>query len=341
MQPVPAGDGWPVAAQPAFLVDPPEPALVADRVPPAALVLLWVGVLVDAVLSAVPDPASWTYGEMRTVWFVADGLYFVALGGVGLLGRRRGLAPGGVVAWVAGGLVLLVVDAFFPDLARAFAWSAGEANTFYRVALALAVTLFAVAWFAVRRSTGVRYAFLPVVFVVALGWVWGVEAALQHGSVSGVVYRVESAVLFPGATALMALIVFLSGKVRGAAASAPSPGWPVQQQWVVQQHGPAQQQWPVPPGPYAAQPAAPWGYGQYAPPSQRTNTLAVVALVLGVVGVSLGGVICGHLALSQIRRTGEAGRGMAIAGLVLGYLWIAVVVILLIVAASLASSSTY
>lgn len=49
-----------------------------------------------------------------------------------------------------------------------------------------------------------------------------------------------------------------------------------------------------------------------------TNTIAVLAFVFGVLGGILG-VIFGHVALSQIRRTGQDGRGLAIAGLVLGY----------------------
>jgi hypothetical protein len=56
-------------------------------------------------------------------------------------------------------------------------------------------------------------------------------------------------------------------------------------------------------------------------PEQRVNILAVVSLVLAFF-LSIGAVICGHIALSQIKRTGERGRGLAIAGLVLGYLGI-------------------
>jgi peptidyl-prolyl cis-trans isomerase B (cyclophilin B) len=91
---------------------------------------------------------------------------------------------------------------------------------------------------------------------------------------------------------------------------------------------------PVPaPAPYGHA-AAPYGY---APTAPRTNSLAVVALVLGLVGVSLGGVICGHFAISQIRRTGERGHGMAVAGLILGYIGIALSLVLLVVAFSAAS----
>ena len=41
-------------------------------------------------------------------------------------------------------------------------------------------------------------------------------------------------------------------------------------------------------------------------PGQRTNTLAIVALILGIL-VPIGGIICGHIALGQIKRTGETG----------------------------------
>jgi protein-disulfide isomerase len=65
----------------------------------------------------------------------------------------------------------------------------------------------------------------------------------------------------------------------------------------------------------------PAGAGAY-PTAPKTNTLSIVSLVTGFF-CGLAAVITGHLALGQIRRTGEAGRGLAIAGLVLGYLGLA------------------
>jgi MFS family permease len=84
---------------------------------------------------------------------------------------------------------------------------------------------------------------------------------------------------------------------------------------------------------------------QYAPaPQQRFNTLAIVAFILAFV-VSIGAVICGHIALSQIKRTGERGRALAIWALVLGYLGIllgiAYVVVIVGVIASGAASGAY
>jgi len=74
----------------------------------------------------------------------------------------------------------------------------------------------------------------------------------------------------------------------------------------------------------------------YAPAPQRFNTLAIVAFVLAFF-VSLGAVICGHIALAQIKRTGERGRALAIWALVLGYLGILlgiIWVVLIVVAVS-------
>jgi hypothetical protein len=67
--------------------------------------------------------------------------------------------------------------------------------------------------------------------------------------------------------------------------------------------------------------------------SQRTNSFALTALILGLVVGPLA-IPFGHVALSQIQRTGENGRGLAIAGLVLGYLalavWLAVATTLIV-----------
>lgn len=65
-------------------------------------------------------------------------------------------------------------------------------------------------------------------------------------------------------------------------------------------------------------------YGQPVVMQSRsvgTNVFAILALVFGLLGGVLG-IVFGHIALSQIRRTGEEGRALAIAGLVLGYLFL-------------------
>lgn len=53
--------------------------------------------------------------------------------------------------------------------------------------------------------------------------------------------------------------------------------------------------------------------------ARRTSTLAILSLVASVVA-SVVGIVLGILALVQIRRTGEAGRGLAIAAIIIGIL---------------------
>jgi Domain of unknown function (DUF4190) len=113
---------------------------------------------------------------------------------------------------------------------------------------------------------------------------------------------------------------------------------------------------PPPPSPqepsYAAQPAqnpyapapqyAGTPYGAPAP-GERYNVLAIVSLVSAFF-ISLAGIITGHIALSQIKRTGEKGRGLAIAGLVIGYatlvLGIIVTIVWIAIAVQYASSGS-
>lgn len=70
------------------------------------------------------------------------------------------------------------------------------------------------------------------------------------------------------------------------------------------------------------------------PVVRRTNVLAVISLVAGLCGFSvvpffgsIAAVITGHLALGQIRQSGEDGATLAKAGLWLGYAAIALVVL--------------
>lgn len=70
----------------------------------------------------------------------------------------------------------------------------------------------------------------------------------------------------------------------------------------------------------------------------RTNSLAVVALVLGLV-FPLAAIPVGHVARSQIRRTGEQGNGLALAGLILGYIGLVAAVVYAIVLVALMKGS--
>lgn len=73
------------------------------------------------------------------------------------------------------------------------------------------------------------------------------------------------------------------------------------------------------------------GFGGPPQPSLRPplNTFAVLAPIFGVL-VPPAGVAFGHLALPQIKRTGQRGWPAAICGLALGYLLSAVLVLVLV-----------
>jgi len=89
-----------------------------------------------------------------------------------------------------------------------------------------------------------------------------------------------------------------------------------------------------------------WGPPQQevveTPPTEKTNTFALVALVSSLF-LWLAGIIFGHIALKQIKRTGERGRGMALAGLIIGYVGLASSVLLItfgVVAYSVSGGNT-
>ena len=69
---------------------------------------------------------------------------------------------------------------------------------------------------------------------------------------------------------------------------------------------------------------------------RKTSTLAIISLVAGILGWtllpilgSLGAIITGHMARGEIRRSNGAldGDGMALIGLVLGWLSVVIAVI--------------
>ncbi|MFE1229380.1 DUF4190 domain-containing protein [Streptomyces sp. NPDC058745] len=79
---------------------------------------------------------------------------------------------------------------------------------------------------------------------------------------------------------------------------------------------------PYAPGPYAPfgpyGPGGPGGPGPYGAPARSTNGMAVASLVAGIVCcLPPLGLILGLVALPQIRRKDQAGKGLAVTGIVL------------------------
>jgi uncharacterized protein DUF4190 len=115
---------------------------------------------------------------------------------------------------------------------------------------------------------------------------------------------------------------------------------------------------PASPAPYSPPPA-------YAPPPPTapyvsisnaapmpmpspTNGFATASLVFGILALCTGitaipAVICGHIALAQINQAGGMGqgKGMAIAGLVIGYALIALFIVGILASAVSSAAQTY
>ena len=83
----------------------------------------------------------------------------------------------------------------------------------------------------------------------------------------------------------------------------------------------------VPPAGWQQPPSVPPAGWQQQPSSPPTNGKATVALVMGILGLVVCPLVCSILALvfgyqarSEIDRSGEGGRGSAVAGIVLGWI---------------------
>jgi hypothetical protein len=63
--------------------------------------------------------------------------------------------------------------------------------------------------------------------------------------------------------------------------------------------------------------------------NDRTNTMAIVGFVTSLILPPLG-IIFGLIALSQIRRSREKGHGLAIAGLIIGIVFTAVALLVIL-----------
>jgi hypothetical protein len=127
------------------------------------------------------------------------------------------------------------------------------------------------------------------------------------------------------------------------------------------QYPPAQPTPPTQPGPYppaaGQQPPAPaygapppqpaygtpppqpqYGAPQYPqqPPSRGTNALAIASLIIAILCFPPLGLILGIVALRQIKRTGEEGRGLALAGVWVGAIFTVIGAIVIAVAVGVA-----
>lgn len=102
---------------------------------------------------------------------------------------------------------------------------------------------------------------------------------------------------------------------------APQPTFPQQQSYQQQQQQQPYQQ------SYAAQ--RPAVAPSRATTLGQTNTFAFISIIMAFLS-PLAAIVFGHMALSQIKRTGDAGRGIALTGLIIGYVYIVSVILFIV-----------
>jgi uncharacterized membrane protein len=85
--------------------------------------------------------------------------------------------------------------------------------------------------------------------------------------------------------------------------------------------------------PYGGQPAqqSPYGqpqpqYGGYGQAEPKWNVLAIVGFILAFL-VSIAGLVISIIAFVQIKKTGDKGRGLALAGIIIGAVFLVIGII--------------
>lgn len=81
-------------------------------------------------------------------------------------------------------------------------------------------------------------------------------------------------------------------------------------------------------------------------PSRGNNPLAIASLVLSIVGICCGvgsiiGIILGFVALNQIKTSGQQGAGLAKAGIIIGFITLALGIIWVIISMATGNGSYY
>lgn len=74
-------------------------------------------------------------------------------------------------------------------------------------------------------------------------------------------------------------------------------------------------------------------------PAEKWNVLSIVGFVLSLLSFNVIAVVLGFIGLNQVKKTGERGRGLAIAAIIIGFATIVFWIIAIVVLGSLAAAS--
>lgn len=298
---------------------------ITERLPPVGQAAASAAVLLPTIVlffvRALPWTAEWGWSwnvMLRLLWQIATsgaiGAYFVIA--VALFARdpkRRHLAVIVAGAAVVVDLAMVVLETWMPS-GYVLRW-------FWALTTVLVAVTVVAAWGIARRTKPIWMAGLAPTFIAAFVLL---DTPIGLGSASswyGYWFRYVVVVGLGCACCwgFEAIASASAANVATANGLTPAPRMPEPDAGIGYRDVPADARADAPaPGP------VPPGNGQqmaYSPvqPVAQTNSMAIAALVSSLVMAPLG-VVFGHISLSQIRRTGEQGKGLAIAGLVIGYL---------------------
>jgi len=194
----------------------------------------------------------------------------------------------------------------------------GGPGEFWWVPPILTLCLLTCAWLSLRARHGLAYlAAVPVRLALWGGTLALITYAVQPAIYSGTRYDFGVAIpLVAGVTAVLALIswagtAWVAALVDGAARRRQGARSALNDQR------------------YADHPEL---------LTVRTNSLAIASLIVVFVS-SLVGLILGYVALGQINRTGEQGRGLALAAVIVGWIGTGIAVVLVIVVVAIGLSA--
>ena len=74
-------------------------------------------------------------------------------------------------------------------------------------------------------------------------------------------------------------------------------------------------------------------------PAEKWNVLSIIAFIIVFFGFSLVSIILGFIGLNQIKKTGERGRGLALAAIIIGFVSIVLGIIAWIVFVSVIAAN--
>lgn len=312
-----------VQAQPAAVWREPNRSTPLRWGPYQVRYLLGLALLFAGAISLVVSfwPTFRSFGDVvdpitALVGYALSILGWAVLPAPGL--RRLRAALIGIVAlWVAANTITTSVFVGLDATIR----NAGLAGTLFGTwllappATALASTAVLAAWLMVRQRPGITFVLLIPTFIVGCALSFWSVATMGFGAAAPL-----NVLVWPLAPLLSpSALVIVVPSVIGWLLLIVAPAW-IARGWAV-----SRDRARIRASAVAATPAVAPAPGA----AERTNAFAIVALCTAFVASVLG-IVFGHVALSQIARTGEGGRGLAIAGLVIGYAGVAVAVILVI-----------